>query len=276
MVVWCIPMQIVSCSYGLNQRAAVLASASSVNPSWGNLWLRCSGVFCWKCSFLLADLGTPRKYSCVYCCSTLGVVINYMGEIEKQGDVPAFHSVVVSVACRVLGHQGKESPGLFLMLHFRCWKFSWRISVWYPDLAFSFRKLLSLEQSLVFESRSWDLINTSWFSCPGKSPCLPLKEIKVQKLQESPCFSAQLGNPLLTAKRGIQKSKASSAGTVLTETHRAFVKNLCRSQQQCRHIQGSFYTASAPGAVWPQQNRAHYGVNYCVLCNGCYALGCYG
>ncbi|XP_074937670.1 protein MCM10 homolog isoform X2 [Phalacrocorax aristotelis] len=46
---------------------------------------------------------------------------------------------------------------------------------------------------------------------PGKSPCPPLKERKVQKLQESPCFSAQLGNPLPPAKRGIQKSKASSA-----------------------------------------------------------------
>ncbi|KAM7127811.1 protein MCM10 homolog isoform 2-T2 [Ciconia maguari] len=46
---------------------------------------------------------------------------------------------------------------------------------------------------------------------PGKSLCPPLKERKVQKLQESPCFSAQLGNPSLPAKRGIQKSKASSA-----------------------------------------------------------------
>ncbi|KFW08074.1 Protein MCM10, partial [Eurypyga helias] len=46
---------------------------------------------------------------------------------------------------------------------------------------------------------------------PGKSPCPPLKERKVQKLQESPCFSAQLGNPLPPAKRGTQKSKASSA-----------------------------------------------------------------
>ncbi|PKU33673.1 hypothetical protein llap_16023 [Limosa lapponica baueri] len=46
---------------------------------------------------------------------------------------------------------------------------------------------------------------------PGKSPCPPLKERKVQKLQESPCFSAQLGNPLPPTKRGIQKSKASSA-----------------------------------------------------------------
>ncbi|KFQ37482.1 Protein MCM10, partial [Mesitornis unicolor] len=45
---------------------------------------------------------------------------------------------------------------------------------------------------------------------PGKSPCRPLKERKVQKIQESPCFSAQLGNPLPPAKRGIQKSKASS------------------------------------------------------------------
>ncbi|KAM6211174.1 LOW QUALITY PROTEIN: protein MCM10 homolog [Sarcoramphus papa] len=46
---------------------------------------------------------------------------------------------------------------------------------------------------------------------PGKSPCPPVKERKAQKLQESPCFSAQLGNPLPPAKRGIQKSKASSA-----------------------------------------------------------------
>ncbi|XP_005510362.2 protein MCM10 homolog isoform X1 [Columba livia] len=46
---------------------------------------------------------------------------------------------------------------------------------------------------------------------PGKSPCLPLKERKVQKLQESPCFSAQLGNPLPPARRGVQKPKASSA-----------------------------------------------------------------
>uniref|UniRef100_A0A663LZ21 Protein MCM10 homolog n=1 Tax=Athene cunicularia TaxID=194338 RepID=A0A663LZ21_ATHCN len=44
---------------------------------------------------------------------------------------------------------------------------------------------------------------------PGKSPCSPLKERKVQKLQESPCFSAQLCSPLPPAKRGIQKSKAS-------------------------------------------------------------------
>ncbi|XP_062487890.1 protein MCM10 homolog [Pezoporus occidentalis] len=43
---------------------------------------------------------------------------------------------------------------------------------------------------------------------PGKSPCSPLKERNVQKLQESPCFSAQLGNPLPPAKRGTQKSKA--------------------------------------------------------------------
>uniref|UniRef100_A0A8C9ESE3 Replication factor Mcm10 C-terminal domain-containing protein n=1 Tax=Pavo cristatus TaxID=9049 RepID=A0A8C9ESE3_PAVCR len=48
---------------------------------------------------------------------------------------------------------------------------------------------------------------------PGKSPCPPLKERKVQKLQESPCFSAQLDNPLPTAKRGNQKSKASPAET---------------------------------------------------------------
>ncbi|XP_071590200.1 protein MCM10 homolog [Heliangelus exortis] len=46
---------------------------------------------------------------------------------------------------------------------------------------------------------------------PGKTSCPPLKERKVQKLQESPCFSSQLSNPLPPAKRGIQKSKASSA-----------------------------------------------------------------
>ncbi|XP_048157478.1 protein MCM10 homolog [Corvus hawaiiensis] len=45
----------------------------------------------------------------------------------------------------------------------------------------------------------------------GKSLCPLLKERKVQKLQESPSFSAQLGNPLLPAKQGMQKSKASSA-----------------------------------------------------------------
>ncbi|GAB0175559.1 protein MCM10 [Grus japonensis] len=45
---------------------------------------------------------------------------------------------------------------------------------------------------------------------PGKSPCPPLKERKVQKLQESPCFSAQLDNHLLPAKQGMQKSKASA------------------------------------------------------------------
>ncbi|KFP82760.1 Protein MCM10, partial [Acanthisitta chloris] len=46
---------------------------------------------------------------------------------------------------------------------------------------------------------------------PGKSPCPPLKKRKVQKLQESPCFSAQLDSPFPPAKRRIQKSKASSA-----------------------------------------------------------------
>ncbi|XP_066174897.1 protein MCM10 homolog [Sylvia atricapilla] len=45
----------------------------------------------------------------------------------------------------------------------------------------------------------------------GKSPCPPLKERKVQKLQESPCFSAQLGDPLPPAKRRMQKSNTSSA-----------------------------------------------------------------
>uniref|UniRef100_A0A8B9MS26 Protein MCM10 homolog n=1 Tax=Accipiter nisus TaxID=211598 RepID=A0A8B9MS26_9AVES len=92
-----------------------------------------------------------------------------------------------------------------------------------------------------------------------KSPCPPLKERKVQKLQESPCFSAQLGNPLPPAKRGIQKTKASSAGTVpslpFTETHWAFVECLSSSQQQCRHIQDSFTLVSAPVAVWSQKPR---------------------
>uniref|UniRef100_A0A8C9ETW8 Replication factor Mcm10 C-terminal domain-containing protein n=1 Tax=Pavo cristatus TaxID=9049 RepID=A0A8C9ETW8_PAVCR len=78
---------------------------------------------------------------------------------------------------------------------------------------------------------------------PGKSPCPPLKERKVQKLQESPCFSAQLDNPLPTAKRGNQKSKASPAGTILsvpfTETHRAFAESLRCSQQQLGHTQGN-------------------------------------
>ncbi|XP_068024334.1 protein MCM10 homolog isoform X2 [Melanerpes formicivorus] len=46
---------------------------------------------------------------------------------------------------------------------------------------------------------------------PGKSACPSLKERKVQRLQESPCFSAQLDSPLPPAKRGIQKSKAPSA-----------------------------------------------------------------
>ncbi|XP_039917569.1 protein MCM10 homolog isoform X1 [Hirundo rustica] len=45
----------------------------------------------------------------------------------------------------------------------------------------------------------------------GKSPCPPLKKRKAQKLQESPCFSAELGNPLPPAKRGMQKSNSSSA-----------------------------------------------------------------
>ncbi|KAM8820160.1 protein MCM10 homolog [Eudromia elegans] len=48
---------------------------------------------------------------------------------------------------------------------------------------------------------------------PGKSLCHPLKERKVQKLQESPCFSDQLGSPLPAAKRRIQKSKTSPAET---------------------------------------------------------------
>ncbi|XP_062435063.1 protein MCM10 homolog [Rhea pennata] len=48
---------------------------------------------------------------------------------------------------------------------------------------------------------------------PGKSLCHPLKERKVQKLQESPCFSAQLDSPLPAAKRLIQKSKTSPAET---------------------------------------------------------------
>ncbi|KAI1239499.1 Protein MCM10, partial [Lamprotornis superbus] len=54
----------------------------------------------------------------------------------------------------------------------------------------------------------------------GKSPCPPLKERKIQKLQESPCFSAQLGNPLPPAKRGMQKPKACSAGNTPSKVTR--------------------------------------------------------
>ena len=244
-------------------------------------WLKCSRVFCWKHLFLLADVGTHRKYSYVCCCSTLGVVTKLYGKIEKQGDVPTFHSFVVSVSSRVLGHHGEESLGLFQLLHFKWWQLSWRVSMWDPDLGLLFRELLSLEQFLVFEPRSWDFLNIFLFSWPGKSPCPPVKERKALKLQESPCFSAQLGNPLPPAKRGIQKSKASSAGTVLslpfTETHWAFVECLSSSsQQQCRDIQDSFTLVSAPVAVWSKRNGTYYRVNYCILCNGCCAVCCYG
>uniref|UniRef100_A0A8C0VE45 Protein MCM10 homolog n=1 Tax=Cyanistes caeruleus TaxID=156563 RepID=A0A8C0VE45_CYACU len=61
------------------------------------------------------------------------------------------------------------------------------------------------------EKTNEELSHSFLFLWPGKSPCLPLKERKVQKLQESPCFLTQLGNPLPPAKRGMQKSKASSA-----------------------------------------------------------------
>nr|XP_014425964.1 protein MCM10 homolog isoform X2 [Pelodiscus sinensis] len=44
----------------------------------------------------------------------------------------------------------------------------------------------------------------------GKSSCVPLKERKIPKLQESPCFSAQLNSPALsTTKRAPQKPKLS-------------------------------------------------------------------
>ncbi|KYO38741.1 protein MCM10 homolog [Alligator mississippiensis] len=44
----------------------------------------------------------------------------------------------------------------------------------------------------------------------GKLPCMPLKERKMQTLQESPCFSAQLDTPALPlTKRGVQKAKLS-------------------------------------------------------------------
>lgn len=80
-------------------------------------------------------------------------------------------------------------------------------------LGLVFQELHILEQCLEPESRFQGL-NSFLFPWPGKSPCPPLKERKVQKLQESPCFSAQLGNPLPPAKQGRQKSKASSAGTI--------------------------------------------------------------
>uniref|UniRef100_A0A8C4JY80 Protein MCM10 homolog n=1 Tax=Dromaius novaehollandiae TaxID=8790 RepID=A0A8C4JY80_DRONO len=53
----------------------------------------------------------------------------------------------------------------------------------------------------------------SMFYLICESLCHPLKERKVQKLQESPYFSAQLGSPLPAAKRRIQKSKTSPAET---------------------------------------------------------------
>ncbi|CAM4483080.1 protein MCM10 homolog [Caretta caretta] len=43
----------------------------------------------------------------------------------------------------------------------------------------------------------------------GKSPCIPFKERKTPKLQESPCFSAQLNGPLSITKQGAQKPKHS-------------------------------------------------------------------
>ncbi|XP_038273857.1 protein MCM10 homolog [Dermochelys coriacea] len=43
----------------------------------------------------------------------------------------------------------------------------------------------------------------------GKSPCIPFKERKTPKLQESPCFSAQLNSPLSITKQGAQKPKHS-------------------------------------------------------------------
>ncbi|KAH1187827.1 protein MCM10 homolog [Mauremys mutica] len=44
----------------------------------------------------------------------------------------------------------------------------------------------------------------------GKSPCIPFKERKTPKLQESPCFSAQLNSPALSiTKLGAQKPKHS-------------------------------------------------------------------
>ncbi|XP_003410780.1 protein MCM10 homolog [Loxodonta africana] len=48
---------------------------------------------------------------------------------------------------------------------------------------------------------------------PGKSPRPPLKEKKVQRIQESPCFSAELDVPTLPkAKRVAQAPKVSPAG----------------------------------------------------------------
>lgn len=99
------------------------------------------------------------------------------------------------------------------------------------------------------------------FSWPGKSPCPPLRERKVQKLQESPCFSAQLGNPLPPAKRGMQKSKASSAGTILNlpfTKHTELLLKAYSSQHWCGHIQDSVTLLSAPGVVWSQWQRAYY------------------
>uniref|UniRef100_A0A8C0J4E9 Protein MCM10 homolog n=1 Tax=Chelonoidis abingdonii TaxID=106734 RepID=A0A8C0J4E9_CHEAB len=47
----------------------------------------------------------------------------------------------------------------------------------------------------------------------GKSPCIPFKERKTPKLQESPCFSAQITSPALSiTKLGAQKPKHSPSG----------------------------------------------------------------
>ncbi|OWK62834.1 Protein MCM10, partial [Lonchura striata] len=91
---------------------------------------------------------------------------------------------------------------------------------------------------------------------PGKSPCPPLKERKVQKLQESSCFSAQLDNPLPPAKQGMQKSKASSAGTILSlPLLKTELLLKPYSSQQCGHIQDSVILLSAPGVICSQKPR---------------------
>lgn len=146
------------------------------------------------------------------------------GKIAKQRDVSTFHSFEIAVTSEVFNFHGEESLGHFQLLN-SSWQLGWRVSMWGTDLLLRNYVVWS---STLSESRSWGL--TVLFPWPGKSPCPPLKERKVQKLQESPNFSAQLGNPLLPAKRGMQKPKASSAGTILslpfTETHQASVKSL--------------------------------------------------
>lgn len=216
MVVWCIPTQVVSYSYRLNQFGSLY---HRLILHWTAFMTKCSRLF-WKCPFLLADVGTPSICSCVCCSSMLDVWKNCKAEgcfyFPQLWDCSDIWSFQLSWG-RVFG--------AFSAVAFQ-------LTTWLKGFHVGHRLIIeelhSLEQYFVWVQilRSHSFL----FPWPGKSPCPPLKERKVQKLQESPNFSAQLGNPLLPAKRGMQKPKASSAGTILslpfTETHQASVKSL--------------------------------------------------